>query len=288
MAKCRKTYSISSWIITCISNENITSKNPDPQELYKSQVIFVVQVGLWVSMPIETAKWCKESGMWGINKGPRTTFCPRSPKQVNLPMLITYSKKVIISVYSSREGQAIHNKPVTVTEVYEVKCLHIWSRLLCSFSAKPYLSSICFLLCQPLPCEVWDCTSLTDLWALWKSDFIKSLIPLVIYTVFDECHRSRCVDLIAALICLFNGVVEWKVVTTRCSTKRWVMGPAGKRWKGKMQNSRDVEESGGIKQGLPIHCAWERTDRGESWLLNVVSDSAVKVCSRLSSVARCG
>ncbi len=116
----------------------------------------------------------------------------------------------------------------------------------------PCLSSICFLLCQPLPCEVLDCTSLTDLLALWKSDFIKSLIPLVIYTVFDECHRSRCVDLIAALICLFNGVVEWKVVTTRCSTKRWIMSPAGERWKGKMQNSWVVEESGRIKQGLPI------------------------------------
>ena len=99
------------------------------------------------------------------------------------------------------------------------------------------------LLRQPPPRELWDyCSSLTDLWPPWKSDFIKSLIRLVIYTVFDECHRSRCVDLIAALICLFNGVVEWKVVTTRWSSKTWVMGPAGERWKGKMQSSGDVEE----------------------------------------------
>lgn len=104
-----------------------------------------------------------------------------------------------------------------------------------------------------------DCASLTDLLALWKSDFIKSLIPLVIYTVFDECHRSRCVDLIAALIWLFNGVVEWKVVTARRSTKRWVMGPAGERWKSKMQSSWDVEESGRIKHGLSIYCTGEGT-----------------------------
>lgn len=153
--------------------------------------------------------------------------------------------KVIMSVYSCREDQVKHNQPVKgAAAVTEVKCLQ--SRLLCSFSAKSYLTSSCFLLRQPLPCEVLDCSCRTDLLALWKSDFIKSLIPLVIYTVFDESHQSRCADLIAALICLFNGVVEWKVVTTRCSTKRWVIGPAGERWKGKMQNSWDVEESGGI------------------------------------------
>jgi len=41
------------------------------------------------------------------------------------------------------------------------------------------------------------------------------------------------VDLMAALICPFNGVVEWKVVTTRRSTKTRVMSPAGARRKGK-------------------------------------------------------
>lgn len=73
------------------------------------------------------------------------------------------------------------------------------------------------------------------------SDFIKSLIPLVIYTVFDECHQSRCEDLMAALICLFNGVVERKVVTARCGTKRWVTGPVAERWKGEMQSSQVAE-----------------------------------------------
>lgn len=73
------------------------------------------------------------------------------------------------------------------------------------------------------------------------SDFIKSLIPLVIYTVFDERHQSRCGDLTAALICLFNGVVERKVVTARCGTKRWVTGPVGERWKGEMQSSQVAE-----------------------------------------------
>lgn len=138
-----------------------------------------------------------------------------------------------------------------------------------SFSVKSYLSGICFPLCQPLPCEELDCTSITDLLALWKSDFIKSLILLVIYTVFDECHQSRCVDLIVALICLFTGVVEWKVVTTICSTKRWVMGPAVERWKGKMQSSWVVDESGGFKQGLYTVHKVTRMDR-ESSLLNVV------------------
>lgn len=161
---------------------------------------------------------------------------------------------------------------------------------LCSFCAMPYLSSICFLLCQPLPCEVLDCASLTDLLALWKSDFIKSLIPLVIYTIFDECHRSRCVDLIAALICLFNGVVEWKVVTTRCSTKRWVMSPAGERWKGKMQNSWAVEESGRIKQGLPIlytvHKRGRRETRASYWAWCEIKTIETVGCHRSPGVIK--
>lgn len=53
-----------------------------------------------------------------------------------------------------------------------------------------------------------------------SSDFIKSLIPRLAYSVSDERHQSRWEDLTAALICLFNGVVERKVVTAGCGTKR--------------------------------------------------------------------
>ena len=147
------------------------------------------------------------------------------------------------------EEKAEAYAPATVTmrlnvcsapkHIYYVYCLQ---SLICPVSVSFFVSL--------LPCELWDWASPPDLLALWKSDFIKSLIRPVIYTVYDECHQSRCVDLMAALICLFNGVVEWKVATARRGTKRWVIGPAGKRWKGKMQNSQGVEERGGIKQGL--------------------------------------
>lgn len=64
----------------------------------------------------------------------------------------------------------------------------------------------------------WTATG--DLRSRRKSDFIKSLMAAHGSAAFDERHQSRRVDLMAALICLFNGVVEGKVVATRCATKR--------------------------------------------------------------------
>lgn len=63
-------------------------------------------------------------------------------------------------------------------------------------------------------------TATGDLRSRRKSDFIKSLMAADPCAVFDERHQSRRADLMAALICLFNGVVEGKVVATRCGTKR--------------------------------------------------------------------
>lgn len=64
----------------------------------------------------------------------------------------------------------------------------------------------------------WTATG--DLRSRRESDFIKSLMAANPRAAFDERHQSRRVDLMAALICLFNGVVEGKVVATRCGTKR--------------------------------------------------------------------
>lgn len=137
---------------------------------------------------------------------------------------------------------------------------------LCLFPAKVYFSSFLFPSLSTL--TLWSVRFPADLLAPCKSDFIKSLTPLVIYTVFDERHWSRCVDLIAALICLFNGVVEWKVVTARRSTKRWVTAPAGERWKGKMQNGLDVRRRAAELNKVFMYTLQERPRMGKDLLLN--------------------
>lgn len=42
------------------------------------------------------------------------------------------------------------------------------------------------------------------------------------------------------------------------------MGPAVERWKGKMQSSGDVEETGGNTQGLHIYCTRDREQKEEN------------------------